>query len=160
MSPFAAIDRDRHGQLVSGPEVGDCFRACMSVLLGVPNGDHLPTLTLANANGDWWIEWWKFLWNMGLELSHGNPKGPIWRAGMWIASVPSKNFDGKSHAIVMHDTDQVLFDPSPKRRYHAGHRLSGRDLIIDGTHVGVADARYLHHLVALQAHFNSLEILR
>lgn len=142
----AAPDRDRHGQLVVSSENGDCFRACMSVLLGVPNGDHLP-----NEHGPgWWAAWWEFLWDLGLAVSNSHAKGPVWKSHPWIASVRSKNFGERTHAIVM-DGHKVLFDPSPLRRYHAGWSLLGKDVVLAGTWLEVADATRLDRLVEFQS---------
>lgn len=139
-------DRGLHGQLVVDSEVGDCFRACMSVLLDVPNGDHLP-----NEHGrDWWVRWQHFLDPMGLALDTATARGPIWKHHPWIASVPSKNMADRTHAIVMHHGGVVRFDPSPRRRYHTRRSLLGADVVLSGTWLEVDDASRLHRLVDWQ----------
>lgn len=138
--------RERHGQRDSSSTTGDCFRASMSVLLDVPNGDHLPHGI--DAEG-WWTDWWKFLLNLGLMIAHGNPQGPIWKEQPWIASVPSLNHEGCTHAIVMHQGGEVLFDPSPHKRYDGS--LLGKGVVIGGTWLELADVRRIDALVAFQA---------
>lgn len=140
--------RDRHGQHTSDAILGDCHRACMSVLLDVPNGPHLPTPDAEQAtNGRWWFMWRTFLADLGLEARTSQANGPIW-GELWIASVPSLNFEGAGHSIVMRDS-AVWFDPSPALRYEG--ELLGSDVVIAGTHLAIADASRLHRLVQLQA---------
>lgn len=116
--------RKRHGQLVCDSETGDCFRASMSYLFGVPNSEDLPNdHTLA------YLGWAEFLHPFGLSIEW-QPKS-CWKSGLWIASVPSKNFKNRSHAIVMKH-DKVEFDPSPFRRYHRGYSLLGTNLVSGG----------------------------
>lgn len=137
ISLVSKVSRDRHGQHDSSRETGDCFRASMSVILDVPNGPHLPTND-GGTGTHWWIAWHNFLWPLGLAIQNSHAKGPIWKSHRWIASVRSKNFEDCTHAIVM-DGHQVLFDPSPKRRYHAGWSLLGEDCVVGGYWLEVAD---------------------
>lgn len=145
------IDRARHGQRVSSATVGDCFRASMSVLLGVPNGDHLPN----THDSRWMFRWWEFLGDFGLAMNNSHSKGPIWKNHPWIASVPSKNHAGCTHAIVVDGRARVLFDPSPKKRYRPRMLLLGADLVLGGTWIEVADARKLGAFVKWQAKMNA-----
>lgn len=108
----------------------------MSVLLDVPNGDHLPH---GIDTIDWWLDWWRFLRNFGLTMCHSNSAGPIWKEQPWIASVHSLNYEGATHAIVMHEASEVLFDPSPLNRYEGN--LLGSDAVVGGTWLEVADVR-------------------
>lgn len=132
-----AVDRGRHGQRVSSSTTGDCFRAAMSVILDVPNGDHLPTND-GEDDGGWWLDWHCFLRDLGLAIQNASAKGPIWKPHRWIASVASKNYEGCTHAIVM-EGHKVLFDPSPRRRYHAGWSLLGKECVVGGYWLEVAD---------------------
>lgn len=145
----AKVCRERHGQHDSSRETGDCFRASMSVLLGVPNGDHLPH---GIDTEGWWTDWWKFLLNLGLMIAHDNAQGPIWKEQPWIASVRSLNYEGATHAIVMHQTHEVLFDPSPLQRYEGS--LLGADVVIGGTWLELADVERLPLLVAFRKQFS------
>lgn len=143
-------DRARHGQHVSDATLGDCFRASMSVLLDVPNGDHLPHLDHPDG---WWLAWWRLLHDLGLEVHYDDADGPIWQNGRWIASVASRNFEGATHAIVM-DGHQVLFDPSPRRRYHAGWSLLGQGAVLGGYRLQVCDARRLDAFIGWRQTIN------
>lgn len=145
----ATIDRDRHGQRDSSSTTGDCFRACMSVLLQVPNGDHLPH---GIDTPDWWTDWWRFLLDLGLTIAHDNAQGPIWKEQPWIASVPSLNHEGCTHAIVMHRAHEVLFDPSPHKRYEGS--LLGEGVVLGGTWLEVADVRAFPWLMVFRADHN------
>ncbi len=144
-----AILRARHGQLVVSKTEGDCFRAAMSYVLGVPNGDHMPN----THDSGWVFKWRDFLGAMGLTTSTANAKGPIWKHHLWIASVPSKNLDGSTHAIVMRG-HQVEFDPSPRRRYRARMGLLGADVVLGGTWLEVADATRLGAFIEWRAIFD------
>ena len=143
------INRGRHGQHDSSRETGDCFRASMSVLLDVPNGDHLPH---GIDQDGWWHGWWRFLLSLGLMIAHDGPHGAIWKEQPWIASVRSLNYEGATHAIVMHRTHEVLFDPSPLQRYEGS--LLGEDVVIGGTWLELADVSRIDRLVAFRAEHN------
>lgn len=128
--------RERHGQLISDSEIGDCFRACMSYLLDVPNSDDLPNDHTSHPV----LAWWSALWPFGLTIRWDATA--CWVNGLWIASVPSKNYPDRTHAIVMKNHN-VEFDPSPHRRYHKGWSLLGKDLVVGGYSIGVHDSRLL-----------------
>lgn len=128
--------RERHGQLLSDSEVGDCFRACMSYLLCIPNSDDLPNDHTTHPV----LAWWSLLWDLGLTIRWDATA--CWVSGLWIASVPSKNYPDRTHAIVMRD-HKVEFDPSPLRRYHKGWSLLGKDVVIGGYSLYVHEPRRL-----------------
>lgn len=128
--------RVRHGQLVVDSEIGDCFRACMSYLLDIPNSDALPNEHDPHPA----IAWWSALWDLGLTLRWD--ASACWVDGLWIASVPSKNMKERTHAIVMRNTN-VEFDPSPLRRYHKGWSLLGKDVVLGGYSLYVHDPSML-----------------
>lgn len=138
-------DRARHGQRTTSSADGDCFRASMSVLLGVPNGDHLPNV----HDPMWTFKWKDFLGQFGIASCVSHRQGPIWKDHLWIASVPSKNHDGVTHAIVMYG-QRVAFDPSPLRRYRRGESLLGADIVVAGTWLEVADSTRLRTFVDWQ----------
>lgn len=116
-------NREKHGQRICDPDDGDCFRACMSVLLGLRNDDNLPHGIKA---GTWWTDWHEFLDRAGLALLHDDQV--YWPQGLWIASVKSKNFGEATHAIVMKGP-RVFFDPSPRKRYRLGEMLAGKGVV-------------------------------
>lgn len=134
---------DAHGQKICDKDNGDCFRASMSYVLRVRNGDHLPN----PVGEEWFGVWWKFLGDFGIEICYGSRNKAIWRTPPWIASVPSKNFRGKTHAIVLHQGGRVAFDPSPKRRYRPNVSLLGKDVVQGGYSFMLADTSKLEHFV-------------
>ena len=132
----------KYQQLVSSPKIGDCHRACMATLL------QLPPEILPNDHSSYWpIIWETFLRQFGLALSFcHNSKGPIWQEEPWIATVPSLNYKGGvTHAILMHDASVVFHDPSNKKRYKTGTRLTS-DVVKSGQHLIVSDITKIHLL--------------
>jgi hypothetical protein len=104
-------------QLIFGANQGDCLRACIASILEVdinsfPN-DH---------SQNWWFTWKRLLAQWGLTMEFDVDR--IWRQNYWIASVTSKNLEGRSHAIVMNG-HKVAHDPSTKKRYRKGTSLLG-----------------------------------
>lgn len=134
----------KNKQLVVSKGNGDCFRACMTSILGVPNTDAFP-----NVHGVTWFRTWKkVLSRFGLSISYYGSGGPIWRDGYWIASVKSRNFEGVTHAIIMKG-DEVAYDPSTKKRYRKGKPLVGKGIVVGGYSIELNDASKLHNLVKL-----------
>lgn len=131
----------KNKQLIVSNTNGDCLRACLSSILGIENSKHLPNID----SPLWQNEWEVFLRGFGLRFSYESPA--LWPYGFWIASVPSKNFLGSSHAIIMKDT-KVWFDPSPLKRYRAGSNLLGTKIVLGGFYLHVADTSLLHNLVS------------
>ena len=124
-------------QLHVSPETGDCFRACMCSVFDIENTDDLP-----NVDDDKWLWRWKtILRRIGITVEYDDKR--IWRAGYWIASVPSKNLEGQTHAIVMHG-HKVAHDPSTKRRYRRGTNMLGASLVDGGFYFVVEDPSLLH----------------
>jgi hypothetical protein len=128
-------------QLISDAGSGDCFRACLTSILGIPNDPDLPNVD----QPDWFLRWHRFLSPMGLELNYEHKA--CWRNGYWIASVTSKNYTTCTHAIVMHG-QEVFHDPSPKERYEDGLSLLGSDVVGGGYYLEVTDSSLLHVFVA------------
>ncbi len=125
-------------QIVFGGGNGDCFRACIASILELPNDDRLP-----NAHGEGWFQTWQdWLGRFGLSIEFDATR--IWRESFWIASVPSKNLEGVTHAIVMQGS-QVAFDPSTKKTYRTGRQMLGAK-VGGGWWFEVVDVRLLHKL--------------
>lgn len=131
--------KEQHQKIFS-PIYGDCWRACMASWLELP-ADVLPN----DHSPAWSLVWETFLSQFGLTLSHPiRSDGPLWAHETWVASVKSLNLEG-THAILMHNANQVLFDPSTHRKYRKGQRLSS-DVVLSGHHLGVSDVTKLHRL--------------
>jgi hypothetical protein len=132
----------KYKQSITDPKIGDCYRACMATMLDLP-----PEVLPNDFSPFWHSNWNNYLKQFGLGLSYSHPaSGPIWLPGMWLASVKSLNFDEALHAIVMHKTDIVYHDPSRRKRYRAGTRLSSNE-VVSGEHLVVNDASLLGELV-------------
>lgn len=131
----------KYRQLISSPLIGDCYRACMATLLQLPP-EVLPN-DFSPAHGR---IWGVFLEQFGLGLSYDNRADqPIWLSSPWIASVKSLNYEGVTHAILMHGGGIVLHDPSNKKKYKTGEHLHS-DKVLSGQHLLVVDAGLLHRL--------------
>lgn len=118
--------------------IGDCFAACMASIL------ELPIEVLPNDHSPGWsLTWDAFLQQFGISMTSHAATGPIWHEGYWIAAVPSLNFDGVSHAIVMQG-HRVAFDPSTKKRYKKGTPML--DVVTSGTYFVVDDFTQIHRL--------------
>lgn len=114
------------------------MRACITSILGIPNDKKLPNID----NENWYWEWEKFLKKFGLSFHWTTA---CWRDGYWMATVPSLNFEGGTHAIVMKDT-KVYWDPSTKKRYKAGTEMLSKDLVQGGYYFEVEDSSKIHKL--------------
>lgn len=129
-------------QRVVSRGIGDCFAACMATLL------ELPIEVMPNDHSDYRpFIWAKFLEQFGITLEYQFADGPIWQDHPWIASVPSKNYGpGTTHAIILHNGGEVLFDPSTKKRYKKGESLLGKNIVIGGYIISVSNFSSLHKL--------------
>lgn len=137
----------KYRQTITDPAIGDCFRACMATLLDLP-----PQVLPNDFSPSWPSNWQQYLKQFGLALSvSGRPDDAIWLSSPWIASVRSLNFEGALHAILMHQANVVLHDPSNRKRYRTGSRLSFSDgTVQSGQHLIVTDASRLQHLADYQ----------
>ena len=122
----------KNKQLVVDKEKGDCFRACLTSILELPNDPKLPNCD----DIEWLNKWHSFLYDFGLTLAF--EQKACWRQGYWIASVKSKNYADTTHAIVMQGS-KVAFDPSTKKRYRIGKTLLGKDVVQGGYFLEVLD---------------------
>ena len=133
----------RNAQTVSDPGRGDCFRSCLTSILGVAPDATLPD----GGDPEFFRKYDAWLTSFGLAM-HYEPRA-MWRRGLWIASVPSLNYPGVTHAIVM-DGDEVAFDPSPLQRRAEGESLLGKGVVRAGWYLEVIDASKVGALVKAQ----------
>lgn len=138
----------KNKQLIVDPGKGDCFRACVTSLLGVPNDPLFPNV----HDKDWIIKWDKLLYQFGLSLIFDQIA--CWRSGYWIASVKSKNYKNGTHAIIMNGS-HVYFDPSTKKRYKENQSLLGENIVSGGWFFEVIDSSKLYKFVEYQNSFNN-----
>ena len=134
----------RNRQLIVDRGHGDCFRASLTSILGIPNDPALP----GGGDPEWYLKWLAFLGQFGLTLRF--KIRACWSEGYWIASVPSLNLgDGVTHAIVMHDSE-VAHDPTTAKTYPTGESLLGKDVVQGGWNLEVTDPTLLGGLVKIQ----------
>ncbi len=137
-------DIRKNKQLIVDKITGDCFRACITSLLGIPNGDYLPTA----GDVEWFSKYHKFLRKFGLTFKW-EPKA-FWQQGYWIACVPSLNFPYCNHAILMKD-HLVFHDPTTSNnKYQSGRPLLGESIVNGGYIFMVEDMSKLHKLRILR----------
>lgn len=88
---------------------GDCIRACITSLLG------LPIDAVENVQGaDWWGRWQEFVGEHGFALAIVYPQAEPPKS-LWIAVVPSLSLDA-NHSVVARGYN-LVHDPGMKRRY-------------------------------------------
>lgn len=128
-------------QKIVNDKYGDCFAACIASILELPievvPNDHGPGSHFTRTS---------FLRQFGLGIECHNPQGPIWKTHPWIASVKSLNYEGGTHAIIMHEGGRVLFDPSTKKCYKKGQLLLGKDIVVAGWDFVITDFSKLDNL--------------
>jgi len=101
------------GDDVPEEERGDCVRAAMTSILGLPI-DAAPNFQGSN----WWGSWQEFVAGYGFELLVIWPKQmPYPPAGLWLCVVPSLVMNG-NHCVVARGKE-LVHDPAMKRRYTA-----------------------------------------
>lgn len=111
----------------------DCMRACIATVLQI-NPKKLP-----NPQDTFWrVDWQEALGPMGVYMVE-EEAGQFWD-GYWIARVPSKNLDGREHAIVMLAKGGVFHDPSNKKKYSG---FLERQQILRGFTFRLQDASWL-----------------
>lgn len=121
-------------QKICNTKQGDCLRACIATIL------QIPIETLPNFHSKrHFLDWIKLLSKLGIEIRYSKS---CWIEGYWIASVPSKNFKGIMHSIVMKG-QEVFFDPSPKKKYKIGQNLLSERIVIGGYNFIISDIEKL-----------------
>ena len=133
----------KNKQLVVDSKKGDCFRACWTSILELPNDPNMPNCD----DQEWYSKLWDLFRSWGMTLQ--SERTAMWRGGYWIASVPSKNYKDVSHAIVMKGC-YVAFDPSTKKRYRTGRSLLGKDIVTSCQYFEVIDPSLLYKFVEYQ----------
>ena len=126
----------KNKQLIVDSKNGDCWRACITSILDVPNDPTLPNTSTDNS----FMGWYKILESMGMFIYYEGKA--CWRNGFWIASVKSLNFSDCTHAIVMHSCE-VAHDPSTKKVYETGEYLGGKDVVLGGYILEIIDPSLL-----------------
>ena len=128
-------DMKTQKQRIVNSKRGDCFRACVSTVLQIPD-----KFLLNNHSKCSFLIWMKTLHKFGIEVRYGKN---CWIDGYWIATVPSKNFKGIKHSIVMKG-QKVFFDPSTKKKYMIGENLLGKQIVEGGYTFLISDIEKFH----------------
>lgn len=98
---------------------GNCFQACLASLFHTDIGD---TINIIDHPVDSWhfhfADWiskqgWDWVGSIDADLiSSTSGVG-----GYYLASVPSKNFDGCYHAVIIDSDCNVVHDPDPSGKW-------------------------------------------
>lgn len=115
--------------IVTGTE-GDCVRATVATLLNLPI-DAVPHF-IRFTDDQWWGVYCAFMWALGWEVlgaeSKGTPDPALSLNGYFDASVPSRTFPGKSHAVVIDCDGVVVHDPNPNKLWLGVNVIESGDL--------------------------------
>lgn len=120
-------------QSISDPDRGDCHRAVIASLLEFEI-EQVPHFRLF-ADNIWQYVYTEFLWSVGYSF-----EGTGWPNktklliedsfdGFFSAAVTSKNFEGKTHSVVIDLTGLVIHDPSPNKNYQDINILESGELL-------------------------------
>ena len=111
-------------QAISCGGRGDCMRATIASLLDLEL-EAVPHFILLPEHL-WNYVLTMFLWSLGWSyegcMSYSKTESNILNMedsfnGYFYASVPSRNFEGKTHAVVININGVVIHDPSPTKKY-------------------------------------------
>lgn len=120
-------------QTIMDANRGDCHRAAVASLLDL-DISQVPHFRLFPE--DMWHEVFHgFLWGCGFDWEgtgypdkHGSPAEYSHIDGFVVATVPSKTFEGKSHAVVMNLKGMVAHDPNPNKSWLGINIIESGDL--------------------------------
>ena len=109
-------------QTIVDPLKGNCHAACIASLFDL-DLDQVPNLIKFTDN-TWYSVYWYFCRALGYELVYIDAKRaprPMKEYpsidGYYIASIASKTFPDKSHAIIVDGDGNVIHDPNPNKLY-------------------------------------------
>jgi hypothetical protein len=109
-------------QSVIDPDRGDCLRAAIASIFDLEL-EQVPNFRLYGEQA-WFKVYWHFLRSLGYEFfgtayrdRHSDPDRRNYRSidGFYIASVLSRTFEGRQHAVVINEQGMVAHDPNPNR---------------------------------------------
>jgi hypothetical protein len=98
---------------------GDCFRACIASMLELPLKD---VIHFSMFGKDWYREFYRYMRYRkylvkGFERDYNKLSKKCLINGCISAMVPSKNFKGKMHVVLIDERGKVIHDPSPSKQY-------------------------------------------
>jgi len=102
------------------PGKGNCHQACIAALLDLELSQ-VPNLILFGDH-EWWNVYYYFFYALGWQLEGTKyfkegkiPKLEDSINGHFDACVPSRTFEGKTHAVVIDVNGIVVHDPNPNQ---------------------------------------------
>ncbi len=100
---------------------GNCHQAAVASFFDL-DLSQVPNFILFPED-QWWYVFYYFMWGIGYEL-HGTAYPNTHKLtdhqdlnGFYLATVPSKTFDGKTHAVVINKQGMVAHDPNPNKKW-------------------------------------------
>lgn len=117
-------------------EKGDCLRASIASLFDIELQQVPHFMLFCDSHIEWETVLAGFIWSMGYNwTANGDPTES--KAintdqtvnGFTEAAVPSKNFPGKMHSVVIDTRGIVVHDPSPKRAYHGINVIESGEIV-------------------------------
>lgn len=124
-------------QTVVDKEIGNCMQAVLASLFEKPLEE---TINIIDYLPCWAIPFMEWVESIGyeyegvmspaktIEESYKDLKEVESVGGYFFASVPSKNFDGTYHAVVMDADGVVIHDPSPEKQWEGVDIISSGDV--------------------------------
>lgn len=119
-------------QIIQHPQIGDCLRASIASLFEL-DFQQVPHFQMFD---NWQTVLAGFIWSMGYNwTTNGDPnESMIVRPdktinGFTEACVPSKNYPGAFHSVVIDTAGFVAHDPHPKRQYQGINVFDSGDIV-------------------------------
>lgn len=108
-------------QTIVDPGRGDCLRACIASIFDLEIVQ-VPHFVLF-SDKQWFNVYYQFIgslgyewqgtgWPVNMKLSDSPTVG-----GFIIASVPSKSYEGITHAVIVNSKGLVVHDPNPNKKW-------------------------------------------
>lgn len=108
-------------QTVTHAGRGNCHQAAVASTFDL-DLSQVPNFILYPED-QWWNVFCCFIWGLGYEF-HGRaylkdsaPSEHEDINGFYLATVPSKTFEGKTHAVVINKKGMVAHDPNPNKKW-------------------------------------------
>lgn len=112
---------------------GNCFQAALATIFDINLND---ALNIIDCPQESWhlnlIDWCESIgwsWNGCAQAESMSVNGGV--NGYYIASVPSKNFESSSHAVVVDSDCNVVHDPDPSKKWQGRNVKNAVDYIYD-----------------------------
>lgn len=112
---------------------GDCQRAAIASLFDLKL-EQVPHFKLFGP--DWWRVYYYFLMGIGYEF-HGTSMGDRHRDkrnydsvnGFFLATVPSRSYEGVRHSVIIDEKGVIVHDPNPNGLWQGVNVVESGDLV-------------------------------